>query len=178
MQVTWFGSESTISVTALRSVATRHRVVSIVCSAPPRRWLSQLAGRLAPRRRRPLTTFAREQGIPVRETRHKHDATVAAFIVESRPDVIAVAGYHWLLPPSLFTLPALGAVNLHPSLLPRHRGPWPLFWIYHADDRETGVTVHRIDSGMDTGPILLQDKFVLPRGYDVTQLHRRNAESG
>ena len=177
MRVTWFGSESTTSVVALRAVAARHSVVAVVCSAPPQRWRLRLAGWLAPRSHRPLATLARDAAIPFYETRVKQDVTVG-LVAATRPDVIAVAGFHWLLPPAVFQLPALGAINLHPSLLPRHRGPWPLFWIYHSDDHETGVTVHRIDAGMDTGPIVLQERFTLPRGYDVTMLNRRNAERG
>ena len=55
-------------------------------------------------------------------------------------------------------------LNLHPSLLPQHRGPEPLFWTFHAGDRQSGVTIHQMDTGFDTGPIIDQTRVPLPLG--------------
>jgi methionyl-tRNA formyltransferase len=70
----------------------------------------------------------------------------------------------------------LGGVNVHTSLLPRHRGPLPLFWIYHGNDREAGVTVHRMIDDYDAGEIITQHAFSLERGYPVDALHQRHVE--
>ena len=68
------------------------------------------------------------------------------------------------LPASLLNQLPQAPLNLHPSLLPRHRGPEPLFWTFHAGDRQTGVTIHQMDTGFDTGPIIDQTAIPLPLG--------------
>ena len=73
-----------------------------------------------------------------------------------RPDVLVTYGFNWILPSEVFTLPRFGAINIHPSLLPRYRGPAPVHWAIRNGDPEIGVTIHRIDEGIDTGPILAQ----------------------
>ncbi|MBT8226984.1 MAG: hypothetical protein HKP61_13325 [Dactylosporangium sp.] len=65
--------------------------------------------------------------------------------------------FPWWLPPELLRLPRYGVVNLHPSLLPRHRGPIPVHWAIRAGDPTTGVTAHLMNEGFDTGPILAQE---------------------
>jgi hypothetical protein len=69
-------------------------------------------------------------------------------------------------------------VNLHPSLLPRHRGANPLFWTYHEGDAAAGVSIHRVTGQLDAGPILRQQPVPLARGESVTEVHARCAESG
>jgi methionyl-tRNA formyltransferase len=92
----------------------------------------------------------------------REGARLLARLVPLRPDLLCVATFPILLPTEVLSLaPALG---LHPSLLPRRRGPDPLFWSYFEDDRETGVTVFRMDGGEDTGPIVAQENVALPRG--------------
>jgi methionyl-tRNA formyltransferase len=79
------------------------------------------------------------------------------------PDLIFVAGFPWRLPPELIALPRLGSINTHPALLPRYRGPDPVFWQVMNGETETGLTVHRIEPEFDTGPILAQVRVpILP----------------
>jgi methionyl-tRNA formyltransferase len=72
------------------------------------------------------------------------------------PDLLVCCGYPWKLPPEALDVPRLGAVNQHPSLLPRHRGPMPLAWTLRAGDPVFGITWHRMDAEFDTGPTLAQ----------------------
>jgi methionyl-tRNA formyltransferase len=72
----------------------------------------------------------------------------------------------------------MGAVNLHPSLLPRHRGPLPLFWTYHANDPVAGATVHYASEKFDAGDIIVQQNVPLPRGYPVDKLDADVAHCG
>src|SRR6185312_10369836 len=72
-----------------------------------------------------------------------------------------VACFSRRLPGTLLRLPRLGCLNVHPSLLPAHRGPDPLFWIFHDGDETGGVTIHLMDEGFDTGPIVLQENVAL-----------------
>jgi len=73
-----------------------------------------------------------------------------------RPDLVLCWGFPWLIPQAALDVSRLGSVNLHPALLPRHRGPIPLSWSIRAGDPHYGVTWHRMDSGFDTGAILAQ----------------------
>jgi methionyl-tRNA formyltransferase len=77
-------------------------------------------------------------------------------------DAMTVACFSRKLPASLLRLPRLGCLNVHPSLLPAHRGPDPLFWIFRDGDETGGVTVHLMDAGFDTGPIVLRETVPLP----------------
>ncbi|MFB1480331.1 methionyl-tRNA formyltransferase [Corallococcus sp. RDP092CA] len=76
-----------------------------------------------------------------------------------RPDLLLCFFFPWRLPPEALALPRLGAVNVHPSLLPRYRGPCPLGWALREDARELGLTFHRMDASFDTGPVLARGTF-------------------
>ena len=82
------------------------------------------------------------------------------------PEIGLCTGYTWLLPPEVLAVPRLGVVNSHPSLLPRHRGPFPFAWTVRENDPELGLTVHLMDEQFDTGPILAQGSRPMPA--DVT----------
>jgi len=82
------------------------------------------------------------------------------------PDVIVSACFHWRVPQAVLAIPRFGGLNIHPSLLPAGRGPEPLFWAFRWGLRETGVTVHRMERGLDTGPILAQE--IVPIEDDAT----------
>ena len=81
---------------------------------------------------------------------------VAPLLSAYAPDLAICWGYPWKLPPEALEVPRLGAINQHPALLPRHRGPVPLAWTLRAGDPAFGLTWHRMDAELDTGPILAQ----------------------
>lgn len=85
-----------------------------------------------------------------------HPARLAAMLAPLRPDLIICCGFPYRLSPDVTSLPRFGAINVHPALLPRHRGPWPLHWTFRAGDTEAGMTVHWMDAAFDTGGILAQ----------------------
>jgi methionyl-tRNA formyltransferase len=80
--------------------------------------------------------------------------TSADAIAAAKPDLLV--SWYWTkrIPPNVLAIPKLGALGVHPSLLPRHRGPDPTFWAIDSGDTETGVTAHVLDAGYDTGPVL------------------------
>ena len=78
------------------------------------------------------------------------------------PEAMVVAAYGRLLPPALLQVPPFGTLNIHPSLLPRHRGPSPVAAAVLAGEEMTGVSVMLIDEGMDTGPVLAQAEEPIP----------------
>jgi methionyl-tRNA formyltransferase len=86
--------------------------------------------------------------------RSKH--SIEPLLRAYEPDLLVCWGYPWKLPPEALGVPRLGAINQHPALLPRHRGPVPLAWALRAGDSEFGLTWHRMDAEFDTGPILAQ----------------------
>lgn len=111
----------------------------------------------------PLRYYSDEMGIPYYYMK-KSDQDLADWIKEINPDLIVVYSMSQLLKADIFNIPKYGTINLHPSLLPRYRGPNPDFWMYYNVDLEKGVTVHYIDEGEDTGDILLQESFKMELG--------------
>jgi methionyl-tRNA formyltransferase len=83
-------------------------------------------------------------------------AAIAPLLESVRPDLVVCMGFPWKVPPAALAVPRLGWINGHPSLLPRHRGPVPVAWTIRNGEDEFGVTFHRMDAELDTGPILAQ----------------------
>jgi len=98
--------------------------------------------------------------------------------IASSADLICVASFPTILRREMLALPQLGAINVHPSLLPRHRGPDPLFWTYFDDDRESGVTVHWMGEGVDDGDIIGQRTVAVERGLPGMELYGRLGRTG
>jgi methionyl-tRNA formyltransferase len=94
------------------------------------------------------------------------------------PDVLVVVAYGQIIPASLLSIPRLGAVNVHASLLPRHRGAAPVAHAILSADRETGVTIMRMDEKLDHGPILASRKTVIGEREDAAVLTTRLAVMG
>ncbi len=182
MRVAFFGTIGPMALLPLEALSGRHEIVAVVRPWPRRSRLRRAAGALARRvglrERQPLEEWARSRRIPSFQMSSGDDTEVAAGLRRVRPDLVCISTFRWVLSPRITTIPRHGAVNLHASLLPRHRGPIPLFWIYYRDDRETGVTVHRATARADAGEVLVQESFPLPRGFPVEELDRRNAETG
>jgi methionyl-tRNA formyltransferase len=89
--------------------------------------------------------------------------TLPALLAAYRPDVVLVFGFNWRLPPDVLAVPKLGVLNVHPSALPRYRGPSPVLWAIRSGDPYLGVTVHRMTERIDAGPVLAQvDDLPLP----------------
>jgi methionyl-tRNA formyltransferase len=103
---------------------------------------------------------ARAGGVPVAEIERPRAATPWPDIVP-RPDVLLTACFPWRVPAAWRAAAGLAALNVHPSLLPAYRGPAPLFWQMRDAEARTGVTVHHLDHGLDTGDIVLAEPVAL-----------------
>ena len=182
MRIVWFGTVGTMTLLPLDALARSHEIAAVVRPWPRRSRLRRAAGALARRiglrERQPLEEWARARGLPCLTMSSGDDPAVVDRLRALAPDLICISTFRWILSPRLLAIPSKGGVNLHPSLLPRHRGPVPLYWIYHRDDRVTGVTVHRLSDRADAGEILGQERFDLPRGFPVDDLDAMNAERG
>jgi methionyl-tRNA formyltransferase len=88
-------------------------------------------------------------------------STIAPLLASVQPDLVVCMGFPWKIPPDALAVPPLGWLNGHPSLLPRHRGPLPVAWAIREGDEEIGITFHRMDAELDTGPILSQHRHPL-----------------
>ena len=118
----------------------------------------------------PVKRRAQELGIPVEQPATLRNDDAAHRLASYAPDVAVVAAYGRLLPLNVLAIPPFGCLNLHPSLLPRHRGPSPVSGAILAGDDVTGVTVMLLDEGMDTGPVIAQRERQVGPETDAAQL--------
>ena len=109
----------------------------------------------------PVKVFAQEQGLLVNQPVTLRDINVQSELAELEPDIIVVAAYGRFLPSAILGIPRHGCLNIHPSLLPRHRGPSPVISSILSDDKITGTTLMLLDEGMDSGPIIQQSEVVI-----------------
>lgn len=100
-------------------------------------------------------------------------AQIAPMLASLRPDLVVCMGFPWKVPPDALAVPRLGWLNGHPSLLPRHRGPVPVAWAIRNGDEEVGITFHRMDADLDTGPIFAQASFPLGEYSVPNELYQR-----
>lgn len=121
-----------------------------------------------------VKTEAFKRGIPVAQPeRIKKDFSALA---GWSPDVMVVAAYGQILPRAVLDLPKSGCLNIHASLLPRHRGASPVQAAILAGDRESGITIMYVGEGLDTGDILLAKRLEIEPGESAGSLHDRLAE--
>ena len=132
-------------------VATGSHEVLAVFTQPDRP-----AGRDLRLRASPVKVAARELDLDVFQPEKIRASDAYAELVTLRPEVIVVAAYGQILPKAVLSLPPFGCINIHASLLPRHRGASPIHAAILAGDSETGVTIMQMDEGLDTGDVLFK----------------------
>lgn len=125
-----------------------------------------------------LVQIAFEHHIPVFEASHINTSRAREALSHLHPDLACVACFPQRIPATLLALLSLGFLNVHPSLLPAHRGPAPLFWTLRDGDPTAGVTIHRMDAGFDTGEIVAQQPITFPDGCDGAEADRLCAMLG
>ena len=168
-----FAGTPAFAVPALGAlVASPHTVVGVLTQPdrPKGRGLAMAAS--------PVKLAALAHGLALAQPATLRTGEGLATLAAWRPDVLVVVAYGQLLPPAVLSLPRLGGINIHASLLPRWRGAAPIQRAILAGDPITGVTIMQMDAGLDTGPMLLQQS--LPLGDTVTGglLHDRLAALG
>ena len=133
------------------------------------------AGRDLKPRASAIKQLAVERGIPVHQPPKLRDAASLEMLQSLKPDVMVVVAYGQILPKSVLELPRLGCLNLHASLLPRHRGASPIHAAILAGDAITGMTVMYMDEGLDTGDVLLEEVLDIGTQETTGELHDRLA---
>lgn len=136
------------------------------------------AGRGQRLRASPVKEAAQEAGIPVYQPKTLRTEDAVNHLKRWQPDVIVVVAFGQILRPNILDLPPHGCVNVHASLLPRWRGAAPINAAIRAGDEVSGVTIMRMDPGMDTGPIIAQREIELERRETAATLHDKLAELG
>lgn len=154
MRVTFMGTPG-FSVPILESLNTHHEVVAVYAQPP------SVSGRGQKKRLSDVHARAVELGIPVFTPKSLKPKEAKAVFEEHKADVAVVAAYGLILPQEILDAPRFGCLNVHASLLPRWRGAAPIQRAIMAGDTETGVTIMQMDAGLDTGDMLLKDRFPL-----------------
>ena len=168
-----FAGTAAFAVPALEAVArSRHRL-ELVISQPDRP-----AGRGLKLKAPPVKSAASALGMPVLQPERIKDEVAVHALEQAAPDVLLVVAYGQILPERVLKIPARMPINLHASLLPRHRGPAPIAWSILSGDRESGVTVIQMDAGVDTGPILAQKPLTIDARETADTLEAKLARLG
>lgn len=116
-----------------------------------------------------LRRFAHAHSISYFLMQKNNTNELVAWIRKKQPDLIVVFWLPQLIPESVFSIPPLGTINLHPALLPSYRGPSPFFWSYYDNELTLGATVHYIDAGEDTGDIIVQRSIAMSPGIKLEE---------
>ncbi|GAA4503602.1 methionyl-tRNA formyltransferase [Gluconacetobacter tumulicola] len=173
MRLAFMGTPD-FAVPALLALHAAGHKIAAVYSQPPRP-----AGRGQSVRLSPVHQAAETLGLPVRTpARLRTNEEEHAFFRALELDAAVVAAYGLILPTAMLDAPRLGCLNIHASLLPRWRGAAPIQAAILAGDSESGVTIMRMDEGLDTGAMLLSDQVALTPSTTATALHDALAAMG
>jgi methionyl-tRNA formyltransferase len=171
LRAVFFGTPQ-FAVPSLEVLLAEHEV-SLVVTQPDRP-----AGRGLEVRLSAVAARAREAGIEVIKPVLARDPEVIARVDAARPDLVVVTAYGQILPRALLELAPHGAVNVHASLLPRWRGASPVTAAILAGDPVTGVSIMKMDEGLDTGPVMIEQSTPISDEDDAVRLGQRLARLG
>ena len=166
MRIVFFGGGG-FGIAALHMLAETHDIQHVF-SPPPRP-----AGRKMRITSCPLAAAAQGMALPLTENHSTADE-----IRKHEPDAVVVCDYGVILPPDMLTVAARGALNIHPSLLPKWRGPAPIARAIMAGDSKIGVSIMQMDAGLDTGAVLAQQQTPVLPDADYGIIHATLAEAG
>jgi methionyl-tRNA formyltransferase len=171
VKVVFMGSPD-FAVPSLRALHGRYPVVGVVTQPDRPQGRGQ---KLAPP---PVKVAALELGLPVLQPEKLRVAAVREQIAALGADLFVVAAYGKILSPRMLAVPRLGCINVHASLLPKLRGAAPIQWAVINREPRSGITIMKMDEGMDTGPMLLQRELELRPDETGGSLHDRLAPLG
>lgn len=168
-----FMGTSKFAVPSLEFLASSgHRLLAVV-SQPDR-----AKGRGRTLTAPPVKEAAMRHNIPVLQFKRIRELEAVEAMKELVPDLIVVVSYGQIIPPAILGLPPLGCVNVHASLLPLYRGAAPVQRALMDGQTHTGVSIMRMDEGLDTGDVLLQETIYIEPEWDHGQLEARLATAG
>ncbi len=169
----FFGS-GTFAVPILEALAAREDLVIVGVVTPP----DLPRGRRAALTPVPVAAAARASGLRLLQVARVRAPEAIESIRALQPDLGVLADFGQLIPGAILDLPKLGILNVHPSLLPRHRGATPIPATILAGDAVAGVAIMQMDAGLDTGPVIAERSWALDGTEDVPALQTRAAAEG
>lgn len=167
-----FAGTPQFAANALSALSVKHQVVAVL-TQPDRP-----AGRGMHLTASPVKQLAMQQGLPVFQPTTLKTTDTQQTIAALGADVMVVAAYGLILPKAVLSMPRLGCLNIHASLLPRWRGAAPIQRAILAGDSETGITIMQMDEGLDTGAMLLRHACPIAANDTAQTLHDKLAGMG
>ena len=168
-----FAGTPEFAAVALRALLDAGHDVPLVLTQPDRP-----AGRGMQPQPSAVKRVAVEHGIPLAQPDRLRDPATHAPLREAAVDVLVVAAYGLILPQAVLDIPRAGCINIHASLLPRWRGAAPIQRAIEAGDEQTGISLMRMEAGLDTGPVLLTEALAIGTEETAGELHDRLAMLG
>ena len=172
MRIIFLGTPDFALPTLVRLHADGHNIAAVY-TQPDRP-----AGRSGQPAASPVKRWAVAHGLEVRQPRTLRREPAQAELAALQPQALVLVAYGLLLPQAVLDAAPLGGLNLHPSLLPKHRGPAPVVGALLAGDTETAATIMLMDAGMDTGPVLAQQRVDIGPDETAGELNDRLSHLG
>lgn len=160
------------AIPTLQALTTKYHVVGVVTQ--PDRPAGRGKKIVAP----PVKEFAQSMAIPILQPERLREPSAVEYVKGWNPHIIVVAAFGQILPPKILDIPTLGCINVHASILPRWRGAAPIRAAILNGDPKTGVTIMKMDPGLDTGPILHTREIVVKPGVTYKELSEKLSELG
>ena len=126
----------------------------------------------------PVKTSAEGFGIPIYQPLKVRNSEFLMQMEALKPDVAVVIAFGQILPKQFLNIPLYGCINIHASLLPKYRGAGPIQWAVINGEKETGLTTMQMDTGIDTGDMLLQERVLLDQDETGGSLHDKLSKMG
>lgn len=165
-----FAGTPEFGVPCLEAIKASRHTIKAVYTQPDRP-----AGRGRTVQESAVKAWAKTYEIPIYQPLNFKDTEAITQLTALAPDILVVIAYGLILPPAVLTLPRLGCINVHASLLPRWRGASPIQQALLHGDTESGITIMQLDKGMDTGDILMQTQCPIHEHDTAQHLHDRLA---
>jgi len=172
MRLAFLGTPEFAVPTLEKLIASRHAIACVV-TQPDR-----LKGRLLKPAPSPVKETALRHNLPVFQPERIRRPEPVEYLRGLGVEIMVLVGYGQIIPQTIIDIPPLGILNVHASLLPKYRGAAPVQWAIVNGETRTGVTIMRIDAGLDTGDILLQQETEVGPEEDAPQLSARLAGMG
>lgn len=166
MRVAFMGTPD-LAAACLRALAGAHEVALVVCQP------DKPAGRGAQLTAPPVKVVADELGLPVIQPKSARSGELRDALKASGAELAVVVAYGKILPRDVLEALPRGCINVHVSLLPKYRGAAPVQWAVINGDAETGISIMQLDEGMDTGPVLLENKVAIDPAWTSGDLFAR-----
>jgi methionyl-tRNA formyltransferase len=173
LRIVFMGTPELAAVSLRALIASRASEIAGVVTQP-----DQPKGRGLKLQPSPVKEFAQQENLPVLQPERARDENFIRQLTALQPELIAVAAYGQILPKAILELPRFGCLNVHTSLLPKYRGAAPIQHAILNGDAETGVTIMKMDAGLDTGDVLTQERTQITAADNSQTLHDRLAAIG